>query len=101
MDNPAVRELGRLPARVEALIGGHPEKELRRRPGPDEWSAKEIACHLRDSARIYHERLFLAATHDHPLLAGYDEAALARDSDYQHADTAAILPTMRSWRDET
>jgi hypothetical protein len=99
--NPLVAELGRLPERVEALLTGHTEEDLQRRPAPGEWSAKEIACHLRDAARIYHERLFLTATHERPFLAGYDEAALARDRNYQEADTGRIVPEMRSWREET
>lgn len=99
--NPLVTELARLPERLGALLEGHTEEALQRRPGPDAWSAKEIAVHLRDAARIYHERLFLAAAHDRPFLHAYDEAALARDADYQHADTAAIVPDLRSWREET
>ena len=99
--NPIVAELARLPDRVAALLMDRSEDELRRRPSAGEWSAKEIACHLRDAARIYHDRLFLAATHPRPLLPAYDEAALARDRNYQEADTAAILPELRSWRAET
>lgn len=99
--NPLVAELARLPERVERLLMGRGDDELARRPEAEAWSAKEIACHLRDAARIYHERLFLTATHERPFLPAYDEAQLARDRDYQHADTAAILPDLRSWRDET
>lgn len=99
--NPFVIELGRLPDHLEALLAGRSEEELRARPGGSEWSAKEIAGHLRDAVRIYHERVFLTATHERPTLPGYDEAALARDRNYQEADTAAILPELRSWRGET
>jgi hypothetical protein len=99
--NPLIVELARLPDRLATLIDGRVEADLRRRQEDGEWSAKEIACHLRDGARIYHERLFLAATHERPLLPGYDEAALARDKNYQEAETAAIIPELRSWREET
>ncbi len=99
--DPVARELGRLPERLAHLLAGRSEEALRRAPTPGAWSAKEIACHLRDAARIYHERLFLAATHDHPTLPGYDEAALARDRNYQEADTARIVPDTRVWREET
>lgn len=100
-DNPFIVELGRLPERVAALLAGRSEEELRRRPDAGAWSAKEIAGHLADAARIYHERLFLTATHERPMLPGYDEAALARDRNYQEVDTAAIVPGIRSWRVET
>lgn len=99
--NPLTFELEQLPTRLEALLAGVSDDDLRRRPGADGWSAKEIAGHLRDAARIYHERLFLASTHDRPFLAPYDEAALARDRNYQEMDPATILPELRGWRDET
>lgn len=99
--NPFIAELARLPDQLEALLAGRLEDELRSRPGDGEWSVKEIACHLRDAARIYHERVFLTATHERPTLAAYDEAALARDRNYQESDTSAIVPELRSWREET
>jgi hypothetical protein len=86
---------------VAALLAGRDEAALRRRPSAEEWSAKEIAHHLRDAARIYHERLLLTASTDRPLLVAYDEAALARESNYQELDTARILPELRRWRGET
>ena len=99
--NPIVVELGRLPERLAAVLANRSEAEITRRPATDEWSAKEIACHLRDGARIYHERLARTIHEERPLLVGYDEAALARDAAYQDADTAGILPELRAWREQT
>lgn len=44
----ARRELGRLPAVLEALLAGVDPSDARTRPAPDEWSPVEILCHLRD-----------------------------------------------------
>ena len=44
----ARRELGRLPAVLDALLVGLDEAGARTRPAPDEWSPVEIVCHLRD-----------------------------------------------------
>lgn len=99
--DPLVRELARLPERLEELLSGWPEAMLRRRPADGGWSAKEIAWHLADAARINHERLFLIATHEQPDIPPYDEAALARDRDYLNLETARIVPSLRSWREET
>jgi hypothetical protein len=44
----ACRELGRLPAVLEALLAGLDEVSARTRPAPREWSPVEIFCHLRD-----------------------------------------------------
>ncbi len=99
--DPVTAELGRLPERVAALLDGCSEDDLRRRPSPGEWSVKEVACHLRDGGRIYHERLARTLDEERPLIPGYDEMALAADDAYQHADTAAILPELRDWRGRT
>src|SRR5262245_48027959 len=44
----ARRELARLPVVVPALLTGLDPALWRARPAPDEWSAVEIVCHLRD-----------------------------------------------------
>jgi DinB superfamily len=44
----ARRELGRLPAVLEALLAGLDNSGARTRPAPGEWSPVEIVCHLRD-----------------------------------------------------
>jgi DinB superfamily len=44
----ACRELGRLPAVLEALLAGLDASDARTRPAPEEWSPVEILCHLRD-----------------------------------------------------
>lgn len=44
----ARRELARLPAVLDALVGGLDEASARTRPAPGEWSPVEILCHLRD-----------------------------------------------------
>lgn len=99
--DPLVRELARLPERLEELLAGRPETALLR-PAPDGgWSVKEICWHLADAVRIGHERLFLTATHERPDIPGYDQEALARDRDYRNLDMARVLPTIRSWREET
>jgi len=100
-ENPLVVELGLMPERVTALLDGRDQAALLRRPAADAWSAKEVACHLRDAARIYHERLARTVSEERPLLAGYDEAALARESRYQESDSATILPALRDWRGRT
>src|SRR5262245_33545963 len=85
--------------RLEALLDGRAEEELRRRPAPGEWSAKEITCHLRDAGEIYGERLRRVASEERPFLAAYDEQAYARDRNYQQAESAELAPAFRAHRE--
>lgn len=44
----AGRELGRMPAVLDGLLGGLDAEGARTRPAAAEWSPVEIVCHLRD-----------------------------------------------------
>ncbi len=46
-----VRALEAGPAEVAATIHGVTPERMRRRPGPERWSALEVLCHVRDSDR--------------------------------------------------
>ncbi len=39
-----------VPDLIEEILLGLSDDELRRRPSPDDWSALEVCCHLRDGA---------------------------------------------------
>jgi hypothetical protein len=44
----ARHELARFPALLDGMVAGLSPARWRARPAPDEWSAVEIVCHLRD-----------------------------------------------------
>ena len=62
---------------VEALAGAT-EEELDRRPGRDEWTAREVVHHLADSEMTSAIRLRRLLAEEHPIIYGYDEAEFAR-----------------------
>jgi rubrerythrin len=45
------------PARVAAALAGQPDARLRQRPGPEEWSAKEIVAHLLETDGLFARRV--------------------------------------------
>jgi len=47
------------------------------RPSPDQWSALEYACHVRDVFRKFDERLQLMVSEDNPTFANWDQDATA------------------------
>jgi DinB superfamily len=57
-------------SRLRVPSGAADSREpLRRRPGPDTWSALEYACHVRDVLLAQRERLFLTLVEDRPSFA--------------------------------
>ena len=92
-----VDTLRALPDQIEALVRGLDEEALRRRPGPDQWSIKEVCAHLRDSLEIDGERIRRMLEEDEPLISAYDQEALAREGDYQNASMPLVLTALRAF----
>ena len=54
------------------------------RPEPTVWSPVEYACHVRDTCRIFRERLELMLREDDPTFANWDQDVAAVEGDYFH-----------------
>jgi hypothetical protein len=57
-----------LPGAAGAVVEHASARDLRRRPGPEVWSAQEYLFHLRDVCVTYTIRLHRARTEDRPVL---------------------------------
>jgi hypothetical protein len=60
------------------------------RPTPDRWSPLEYACHVRDTCRVYTERLRLMRTEDAPHYPNWDQDATAVEDDYATQDPRTV-----------
>lgn len=91
------------PTTLRALVRGLPD-EVIRAPGDEEgeagWSIVEIVCHLRDAEERVIERVRRMRDEDHPTLAGYDQAVLADESNYQHQSFTRALAAFDRLRGE-
>jgi hypothetical protein len=75
--------LEEMPARVRGLVEGLSEDERVRKPAPEEFSATENVCHLRDiEEEGYSVRIRRLINETEPHLADLDGARLARERDY-------------------
>jgi len=52
------------------------------RPSPQQWSAVEYACHVRDVFRLFNTRLGLMLDQDDPLFANWDQDQTAVEDGY-------------------
>ncbi len=69
------------------------------RPGPDAWSANEIAVHLRDvEIEVNAPRVAWVLTQENPFIAGVDTDQWAIDRDYTVQDGQAALTTFAQAR---
>lgn len=117
------RSLSRLehtPPELERALAGRADDELGRRPDPQNWSAKEIICHLRDVEELFQIRFHAIVAIDEPRLLvlgaspselapwriggaiGHplDPARWAEERQYQRSDTGEALAAFRRRRGE-
>jgi DinB superfamily len=67
------------------------EQAIRHRPAAGEWSAIEVVGHMIDKMHIWAGRVERLMVEERPTLPGYDQDALVRDHDYQHADPNVLF----------
>jgi hypothetical protein len=89
--------LRQLPDLIEEALHGLSDDELRRRPSPDEWSALDVCCHLRDSAQEEGVRVRRLVEEDGPALEPYDQEARAIERNYQDDDPARVRTALRAF----
>jgi hypothetical protein len=84
---------------LEAL-DGITAAELDARPGPGQWTAREIVHHLADSEMTSAIRLRLLVASDRPAIVGYDQDAFARNLFYDRPIDWSLL-AFRAARETT
>ena len=80
-----------VPGRARAAVAGQPDAALRRRPGPDTWSAVEYLCHLRDVYVTTTIRLHRARTEELPVVEPMLNDLRVRRFRYADSDVPAVL----------
>jgi hypothetical protein len=88
------------PPVLRALVREVPIERLRQRPDPDGWSAAEVICHLADTEERALARVRRMLDEDHPVLPGYDQAALAVERGYGELDPHAEIERYARLRTE-
>ncbi len=89
--------LRQVPDLIEEALHGLSDDELRRQPSPDQWSALEVCCHLRDYAQEEGIRVRRLVEEDEPALEAYDQEEWARERNYQGDDPARVRTALRAF----
>lgn len=85
-----LRFLEETPENIRRLIEASGVGDLRWKPGPEEFSALEQVCHLRDLEREgYGARIQRMLTETEPALADFDGGRIAQERDYNNQDFAS------------
>ena len=96
-----MKVLRRTPDEVAALVGGLSRQTLIARNSPDEFSALESVCHLRDiEVEGYTPRINRILNETHPVLPDIDGALLAIERDYNSQSLTEALDTFAKARQE-
>jgi len=86
---------------VDQALAGITQAELDFRPGPEDWSPREVVHHLADSEMTSAIRLRRLLAEDEALIVGYDEAEFARRLFYTDRPIQPSLEALRAARAST
>ncbi len=87
------------PGELERAVAGLTEAQLDHRPGPGEWTPREVVHHCADSETMSAIRLRKLLAEDAPLIQGYDEEEWARRLHYGDRPIGPSLAAVRAARE--
>jgi hypothetical protein len=85
---------------ISLLKGVTQERAVASKGGDEDWSVVQVVCHLRDAEEISLKRIRSMRDQDDPLILEYDQAALARERDYQSQNLSTALKDFVSFREQ-
>lgn len=88
------------PVTLQTLVRGLDDTTLRARPAPDEWSIVEVVAHLADTEQRTLDRVRRMLSENEPMLAAFDQAALAVERRYHSMEFGEALGRFLALRAE-
>jgi hypothetical protein len=86
---------------LAAAIRGKDDAVMSRRPDANNWAAKEVICHLRDTEESFMARLDVIMAMDDPKLGAVNPDRWADERQYLRNDAVRALAAFRKRREET
>jgi hypothetical protein len=86
---------------LEQAVAGLADADLDRRPGPADWTAREVIHHLADAETRAAIRLRQLLAEDDAVIQGYDEERYAKVLHYDRRSVPVSLAAIRAVRAST
>ena len=83
-----------LPQQIDELkstLGNLSDEQARFKPGPQEWSIKEVIGHLNDGERIFSYRLLRISRNDTTPLSGFEQDDYVRAAGFDNHSVSDLL----------
>jgi hypothetical protein len=93
--------MARTPDDLAAVIAGHGDAEITRRPDPKSWSARDVVCHLVDAEEYLMHRVQMSLLMVDPPIRPPEPDRWAEERQYARHDPAVALATFRQRREES
>jgi hypothetical protein len=85
---------------LAVVTTGAAGSELDYAPSPEQWSVRQIVCHLADSELVTADRFRRIIAEDNPTLIAFDQAAWASRLDYHRRRFSHAIDSFRRLRAE-
>ncbi|HND49004.1 MAG TPA: DinB family protein [Anaerolineales bacterium] len=79
------------PDEMKSALGGLSDSQARFKPGPQEWSIKEVVSHLIDGERVFSYRLLRVSRKDKTPLPGFEQDDYVREANADEIALADLL----------
>lgn len=76
---------------MKSALGGLSDSQARFKPGPQEWSIKEVVSHLIDGERVFSYRLLRVSRKDKTPLPGFEQDDYVREAKADEITLADLL----------
>lgn len=83
------------PDEMKSALGGLSDSQARFKPGPAEWSIKEVVSHLIDGERVFSYRLLRVSRKDKTPLPGFEQNDYVREA---NADTISLADLLDEFK---
>jgi len=93
--------LAALPKQIEELqdaLGSLTDLQSRFKPGPEEWSIKEVIGHLNDVERVFSYRLLRISRNDATPLSGFEQNDFVREAGFDKSPLDELLDEFKHLR---